>query len=162
MKNCFFILTFFVAFFAKAQNPTDALFTAQMQVLLLDVPQNFESFKGYLIEEKDSSETYTSKMTLPGTTKNEIRTNSKGAYYIALIAPAVYEADVNKMISTWKEKLATAIDKGYKEMPIDEKEQHTVRRGVWLVHNNYTAGILLVKKEGDETYTMQLIIMLLN
>jgi hypothetical protein len=66
------------------------------------------------------------------------------------------------MISTWKEKLATAIDKDYEEKPIDEKEQQTVRRGVWLVHNNYTAGILLVKKEGDETYTMQLIIMLLN
>ena len=163
MKNYYIaIFSLLFSLFAKAQNQSDALFSAQIQGLFIDAPQNFEHFKGLPIIEKDSSSMFTSKMTLPGTTKNEISINKKGSYYTAVIATSLDEKAAAQLGKAWREKMIAIIGKDYEEVPFEANEKKVVRHGSMLIQKDYSVTIHWIKKENEETYTMFLMIMHLN
>lgn len=80
----------------------------QLQLVLRDVPAGFREFRQQPLLAGNSDTTWTSALTLPGTGENQVRKNSKGASYAALIAADLSAELAENLLQTWKTQLTEA------------------------------------------------------
>ncbi len=112
----------FIAFsiIVSLQLPAQDSAAYYIKKVSLDISNNFQSFKGVLIQKDSIDETtYSSLILIPGTHENKILYNKWISAYSAWIIDSVSENEGKKIIRKWQKLIESVIESNFemKKLP---------------------------------------------
>lgn len=138
--------------FCCEESNGQADFRKQFKSLMNNFEMNLANYKGDFVEMVGSDSLYQSRITLEGTTKNEITISNTKFHFMAKVTDSINERQGRKVVEEWKSKLSFIIKEGYNVNQLDIKKWNHGVYGWRFTRNGYTVSITLFSGKHEKTY----------
>jgi hypothetical protein len=131
----------------------------QLKTVIAEASNGFKSLKGEEVKEREEDETFTSKITLQGTTDNQIMDFDTGGTYMATLGETTDTSIAQALLDTWKKKITGIVGSHY-EVTIDNQvSDEAEKRGYLLLSDKVSISIYYNRYKEEETISVFLLIM---